>query len=92
MISSGTKLVLYQLYEDGYITTKSQRVWASSISFYLTVRKLEAHGLVESSMLNSREKVWKLTEKGLKAVKVLKKIDELNEELGRLIYGEAQDT
>lgn len=70
------KLML-QMLEEKKVTTKTQRVWVSSISFYLTVRALKIMGLVKEYECNGNKKSWGLTEEGKEVAGYYKKIEEV---------------
>ncbi len=81
MLKTGLKYLLYQIYEEGYVMTSTQRVWRTNLSFYLSISSLKRLGLVKEEMVDGRTKKWVLTKAGRKVVEIHKKFDELEKEL-----------
>jgi len=61
--------LMIEMYEKGYITRKTQTVYSSILGYYIALRFLRKHGLIECDKVeNNMMKRWKLTDKGRKLV------------------------
>jgi len=60
---------MIEMYEKGCITRKTQTVYSSVLGYYIALRFLRNHGLIEcDGVEDNMMKRWKLTEKGVKLV------------------------
>lgn len=70
--------LIFQISKEGFITRKTQKVYLSSIGFFIAMKQLKDKGLVYCDGIdNNNFKIWKLTKKGEKLVELLKKAEEL---------------
>jgi len=70
--------LLFEIYKKGGVTKKSQSTFLSSMGFYMSIWSLRDKGLIkESGYDNNRQKIWVLTEKGEKFIKLIEKIEGL---------------
>lgn len=70
--------LLLQIDRDGFITRKTQKIYLSSIGFFIAMKWLKEKGLVFCDGVDEKNcKIWKLSEKGKELVKCIKKMEEL---------------
>ena len=77
MLSDGMVQLIMQTYRDGEVSSRTQDVWYTSLSFYSTVNHLKRMGLMKEKHKNPSGKTWELTEEGRLVVEYYKKIDEV---------------
>jgi predicted transcriptional regulator len=65
---------LIEIFERGYHTRKTQKIWNSLFAYYLNVWLLRDNGLIKEDGLEGNNKRWVLTEKGKKIVKFIKEL------------------
>lgn len=78
MLNRYISQLLLQIDKEGFVTRKTQKVYLSSIGFFLALKWLKEKNLVFCDGVdNNNYKVWKLSKKGREVVGYLKKIEEL---------------
>jgi predicted transcriptional regulator len=65
---------LLEIFERGYHTRKTQKIWDSLLAYYLSTWILRNNGLIKEDGFEGNHKRWTLTEKGKKLVKLIKEI------------------
>lgn len=70
--------LLCQIKEKGYVTTKTQTVYVSTLGFYIAMKWLRDHDLIKCDGMDENNfKKWSLNERGEELVEHLIKIMEL---------------
>jgi hypothetical protein len=64
LLSDGMVQLIMQTFKEGQVSSKTQDVWFTSLSFYATVNNLKRMGLMREKSFNGDEKLWELTEDG----------------------------
>ena len=78
MLNRYIEQLLLQIDREKFVTRKTQKVYLSTIGFFIALKYLKEKELVYSDGVDEKNyKIWKLTEKGKELVKLLKKIEEL---------------
>ena len=77
--------------EKGFITKRSQNFYGS-MAYYLAIWNLRDGGLIISDGVDkTRQKIWKMTPKGNKFVKLLRQNSKIEEEMDKLVRMEVVD-
>jgi len=71
-------LLLMELGHKGAVSTREQTVY-SPFAFYLNIGILKQFGLIQDFMQKENRKNWVLTDRGLKFVELIKKIEKVLE-------------
>ena len=70
--------LLLEMYKNNYVTRKTQTVYSSILGYYIAIKFLKRHGLIECDGIEKNMmKRWKLTNKGRKLVEHLIEIRKL---------------
>ncbi|MGB9693663.1 MAG: hypothetical protein ACPLYF_02350 [Fervidobacterium sp.] len=70
--------LLLQIDKDGFVTRKTQKVYLSTIGFFIAMKWLKEKGfIVNNGTDKNNYKIWVLTEKGKELVAAIKKIEGL---------------
>ena len=85
MLTDSFKELIYQIFEEKSVTTRTQKIWTNSLSFYLAVRDLQDMGLIDYRMIDGRSKAWALTDKGKTIVLLHIKLDSLQKEFDEVL-------
>lgn len=62
---------LIELYNLGYHTRKTQKIWNSLVAYYLNTWLLRDNGLIREDGFEKNNKKWTLTEKGKRLVEFI---------------------
>ena len=78
---------ILQIHQNGGITKKTQKIF-KGFGYYLMIWSLRDDGIVkENGLTKDKEKIWMLTERGIKLAKDLKKLKQLDKEIGEIVDG-----
>jgi len=70
--------LMIEMYTKGYVTRKTQTVYSSILGYYIALRFLRKHGLIEcDGVEKNMMKRWKLTPKGRELVEHILEIRKL---------------
>lgn len=78
MLNRYIQQLLIQIDRENFITRKTQKVYLSSIGFFIAMKWLKEKDFIYCDGTDSKNfKVWKLTPKGKALVSLIKKIEEM---------------
>lgn len=70
--------LMMQIEKDGYATRKTQRVYTSQIGFFIAMKWLRDHDLIQcDGKTDGNFKIWSLNDKGKEVIKHLKRVREI---------------
>ena len=77
MLINKNLIELLKLMKNQRVSRKSQKIYKSSLGYFLAMRYLRERGLVKEDGIEDREKYWTLSEKGKKLLKHVEEIEKL---------------
>ena len=77
-LTDGDVRLLKQIWKDGKVSRKTQKIFKSRLGFYISIWQLRDYGLVEEDSIgNDMSKFWRLTDKGKELIEHITKIEEI---------------
>jgi len=77
MLINKNLIDLLKLMKQRRISRKSQKIYKSTLGYFIAMRYLREKGLVQEDGIEDREKYWTLSEKGKKLVKLIEEVEKI---------------